>query len=79
MMTKPEDIFKERRLPEMDELLIDLYVKTGRPVDRLAYSEDFNEIYKTLQEHGDKRTKGQVFRRLLNLRKAGWLPRLGAA
>jgi len=78
-MTISNDIYNEKPLSDIDELLIDLYVKTGRPVDRLAYSEDFDWIYKTLQEHGDKRTKGQVFRRLLNLRKAGWLPRLGAA
>jgi len=79
METVPEDIFKDRPLPEIDQLLIDLYVKTGKPVDYLAYSDEFEELYKTLQEHGDKRTKSQVFRRLLNLRKSGWLPRLGAA
>jgi len=79
MMTKPEDIFKERPLPEIDELLIELYIKTGKPVDYLAYSDEFEELYQTLLKHGEKRTRGQVFRRLLNLRKSGWLPRLGAA
>ncbi len=78
-MTSAGDIFKEHSLPERDVLLIDKYVKYGRPVDQLAYSDEFDKLYSDLQTNGDKRTKQQVFRRLLNLRKAGWLPRLGAA
>lgn len=73
----PADIFKpDDDLSEFDRLLLDLYRKSGTSVDYLAYTPEFDRIYDQLVEAGDKRSKQEVFRRLLNLRKAGVLPRV---
>ena len=61
---------------ELDEALIRLYVRHAIPVDALAYSETFDDMFSELQAKGEKRSKGDVYRRLLTLRKAGMLPRL---
>ncbi|HEX8875647.1 MAG TPA: hypothetical protein VF777_02800 [Phycisphaerales bacterium] len=72
----PSDIFRPDPLSELDQVLLDLYLKFGKSVDDLAYSDEFEVIYAELQARGDKRTKGQVYRRLLSLRKSGRLPRV---
>lgn len=63
-------------LPPEDNELIRQYVEFGIPADKLAYSDEFKRLVEILKKHGDKRTEEQLFRRLLNLRKAGRLPRV---
>jgi len=63
-------------LPKIDQLLMDLYVQRGIPADQLPYTDDFEWIYGQLQDAGDTRTRFDVYRRLLNLRKSGRLPRV---
>src|SRR5687768_8247388 len=58
-----------------DQGLIVAYQSTGRTLDDLPYTEDFERLYRALPKgSGEKR---EVFHRLHNLRKAGKLPRLG--
>lgn len=59
-----------------DDKLIELYLRSGRSVDDLAYTETFAAIYAELRKLGDTRSESEVFRRLLSLRKAGLLPRI---
>jgi hypothetical protein len=75
-MTLDQSPFGSRDPKPFDDLLIDLYLQKGRPVDELAYTNEFDMIYDALKCQGDTRTKSEVFRRLLNLRKAGQLPRV---
>ena len=61
--------------PSPDEALVVAYQSTGRTLDDLPYTDDFEKIYRALPAGwGSKR---DVFHRLHNLRKAGKLPRLG--
>jgi hypothetical protein len=71
MTGSPINIFEIPPLPEQDHRLVDLYIRAARAVDELAYTEEFEEIYRWLAEAGDTRSRAEVFRRLLNLRKAG--------
>lgn len=66
-------------LPDADERLVSVYARAGRTLDDLPYTPDFEDIYQRLGEHGDDRSRQEIFRRLHNLRKAGRLPRLGRA
>jgi hypothetical protein len=63
-------------LPEEDLRLVEFYMKLAIPVDNLAYTEAFDRLYDELRKAGDTRSKSDIFRRLLNLRKAGSLPRV---
>ncbi len=72
----PADIFRIDPLPEHDQLLVSLYEQLSRSVDDLAYSKEFEHLYEQLRAAGDKRAIGDVYRRLLNLRKAGRLSRV---
>jgi hypothetical protein len=76
MTHTPKDIFDPTPLPDLDKRLVEQYLNSGRAVDDLAYTEKFDAIYDDLKKHGDPRTKAEIFRRLLNLRKAGFLPRI---
>jgi hypothetical protein len=76
MTRDPTALFDPAPLSEHDQRLIDLYLRSGRAVDELAYTDEFDVIFGELQAAGDPRTKAEVFRRLLNLRKAGRLPRI---
>lgn len=61
-----------------ESLYIDAYRRTGRTLDDLPYTDDFESLYRDLV--GDTGPSRQdVFRRLMNMRKAGKLPRLGRA
>lgn len=68
-----------------DELIISVYRKQGRTLDDLPYTAEFERIYEAMV--GDRgadeplaaMTRGELFHRLHNLRKAGRLPRLGRA
>lgn len=63
-------------LPHEDQELVKLYMEFGIPVDRLAFSEEFKRMVNMLRERGDQRPESEIFNRLLNLRKAGRLPRV---
>jgi len=61
---------------EGDAVLIGAYEKRGRTLDDLPYTQEFEAIY---GEAGEGRSRREVLARLLNLRKAGKLPRIGRA
>jgi catechol 2,3-dioxygenase-like lactoylglutathione lyase family enzyme len=63
------------------ELLIKIYQKIGRTADDLPYTPHFEQLYEPyIAEHADpKPSRAEVWRHLLNLRKAGKLPKLGEA
>ena len=71
------DIFQRGfSLPQADRDLADLYGEVAVPVDRLAYTPDFDRLYERYRDMGHPMSRTDVFRRLLMLRKAGLLPRL---
>jgi TRAP-type C4-dicarboxylate transport system substrate-binding protein len=63
-------------LSDEDRRIINAYLSTAVPVDFLAYTEHFDRLYERLQGEGETRSKADIFRRLLNLRKRGQLPRM---
>lgn len=71
----------EQRVPVKRDLLISLYEKIGRTADDLPYTPHFESLYSAYASaQGDpKPTRQEVWRHLLNLRKAGKLPKLGEA
>jgi hypothetical protein len=58
-----------------DEPLIVAYRSTGRTLDDLPYTDDFDRLHRSLGPAAG--TQREVFHRLHNLRKAGKLPKLG--
>ncbi|MFO0857140.1 MAG: hypothetical protein U0640_07275 [Phycisphaerales bacterium] len=60
-----------------EELLVATYLKVGRTLDDLAYTDDFDALYNMLPE--PRKHRAAVIHRLQNLRKANKLPRLGRA
>jgi len=63
-----------------DDLLTSVYQKQGRTLDDLPYTPQFEALYAALYGGAaDAPPRRQVLRRLHNLRKAGKLPRMGAA
>lgn len=71
-----DEFWTVRPLPAEDQKLVDAYVQTGVPADRLAYTEAFEELVKRLGRPVEPNELHAVFRRLLLLRKMGRLPRL---
>lgn len=68
---------KGRGKPEM---LIKAYEQIGRTADDLPYTPHFETLYKSYVGQLDPPpTRQEVWRQLLNLRKAGKLPKLGEA
>ncbi len=65
---------RDDAMSEADLVLIRAYRKQGVLVDWLPYSKEFEAIFSEVQESGDTRDRGQIYRRLLNLRKSGRLP-----
>jgi catechol 2,3-dioxygenase-like lactoylglutathione lyase family enzyme len=63
------------------ELLIKVYEQIGRTADDLPYTPHFETLYKSYTQQFDPApTRQEVWRQLLNLRKAGGkLPKLGEA
>lgn len=75
---KSETPFDDQHsLSDEDFVLIDLYLDTNVPIDALAYTSRFDELYEKYIGKYPGHTKAEVFRRLLSLRKRGQLPRLG--
>ena len=69
-----------------DELLINVYLKQGRTLDDLPYTDEFEALYTAMYgpdgrdaPNPAEQTKSKVIHRLHNLRKAGKLPKLGRA
>jgi len=60
-----------------DERLVGAYVKLGRSLDDLPYTEQFNSLVAMVGLKDTEDNKHSVFKRLLRLRKTGRLPRLG--
>jgi catechol 2,3-dioxygenase-like lactoylglutathione lyase family enzyme len=71
----------EQRVAVKKDLLVKVYEEIGRTADDLPYTPHFETLYKSYAAgHGEpKPTRGEVWRHLLNLRKAGKLPKLGPA
>ena len=63
-------------LSSEDQRLVSEYKALGRPLDDLAYTEDFEKLVKDLGYPDTLQAKHAVFQRLLRLRKKGRLPRL---
>jgi hypothetical protein len=60
-------------------MLIAAYERTGRTLDDLAHTDAFESIFASVGGERAGASRREVFHRLHNLRKAGRLPRLGAA
>jgi hypothetical protein len=59
-----------------DELLVSVYRRLGRTLDDLPYTPEFDRLCAELARSDEPRA---VLHRLLTLRKAGKLPRIGRA
>lgn len=63
-------------LTEEESKLIREYAKSARPLDALAYTEDFDHLVRAAGFGDSREQKHRAFVTLLNLRKRGRLPRL---
>ncbi len=59
-----------------DQRLLEAYSRTGRSLDELPYTREFDDLVRQLNYPDTQENRHLVFQRLLRLRKAGWLPRL---
>lgn len=71
----------EGTVPAKPGLLGEIYVQIGRTADDLPYTPQFEELFNLYAARlpEPKPTRREVWRHLLNLRKAGKLPKLGEA
>jgi catechol 2,3-dioxygenase-like lactoylglutathione lyase family enzyme len=71
----------ESRVPVKRDALVRAYEAVGRTADDLPYTPQFEAMYKSYAAGMGEPvpTRGEVWRHLLNLRKAGKLPKLGEA
>jgi catechol 2,3-dioxygenase-like lactoylglutathione lyase family enzyme len=71
----------ENRVPVRRSALIKAYESVGRTADDLPYTPHFETLYSAYVATmvDPKPTRQEVWRHLLNLRKAGTLPKLGEA
>jgi catechol 2,3-dioxygenase-like lactoylglutathione lyase family enzyme len=71
----------EPAVPARRTALIGVYEQLGRTADDLPYTPHFETLYSNYCAHYPdiKPSRQEVWRHLLNLRKAGKLPRLGEA
>ena len=71
----------EQKVAVKRDVLIKLYEQIGRTADDLPYTSHFETMYTAYAaQHADpKPTRQEAWRHLLNLRKAGKLPKLGDA
>jgi hypothetical protein len=70
-----------QRVTVKKDALIESYTKIGRTADDLPYTPHFESLYTAYaRQHGDPPpTRQEVWRHVLNLRKAGKLPKMGEA
>lgn len=70
----------EQKVAVKRDALADIYQRIGRTADDLPYTPHFESLYASYASHFDpKPTRHETWRHLLNLRKAGKLPKLGEA
>ena len=71
----------EQKVPVKREALVKVYEQIGRTADDLPYTPHFETLYSAYaKQHEEPRpTRQEVWRHLLNLRKAGKLPKMGDA
>jgi catechol 2,3-dioxygenase-like lactoylglutathione lyase family enzyme len=71
----------EQKVAVKRDLLATIYQNLGRTADDLPYTPHFESLYSSYctQMGQQKPTRGEVWRHLLNMRKAGQLPKLGPA
>ena len=71
----------ESKLAVKRDLLATIYQNLGRTADDLPYTPHFESLYSSYcsQMGQQKPTRGEVWRHLLNMRKASQLPKLGPA
>jgi hypothetical protein len=71
----------EHKVPVKREALLKSYEQIGRTADDLPYTPHFETLYSDYAAQHDepKPTRQEVWRHLLNLRKAGKLPKMGDA
>ena len=71
-----KDIFTQAPpLSPEDERLVTAYREFGVPVDQLIVTGTIHQLCRQLKGQGEDRTAEELMKRLLNLRKAGRLPR----
>ena len=70
-----------QRVAVKRDALVAIYEKIGRTADDLPYTPHFETLYSgyAAQHAEPKPTRAEAWRHLLNLRKAGKLPKLGEA
>lgn len=61
---------------EVDRLIATAYERTGRTLDDLPYTEEFEQLWSSLAKATNSGRR-ELFHRLHTMRKAGRLPRLG--
>lgn len=64
-------------LPGEDAFLVEHYRAVGVPLDDLPYTPDFDQIRRDYADRFGAITERELFHRLLRLRKAARLPRVG--
>lgn len=72
---KNEIFTKAPQLPPEDLRLVDAYREFGVPVDQLITTGAIHQFSLEMKADGDTRSPEDLMKRLLNLRKAGRLPR----
>jgi len=73
MTNLKDDFWSVRELTSEELILVEVYQRSGRSVDDLPYTDEFEQICKELKA-SDPIEKHQLFRKLLSLRKQGLLP-----
>ena len=63
---------------ELESLIVERYARTGRTLDDLPYTADYEQLWSSLAKATNMGRK-ELFRKLHNMRKAGKMPRLGRA
>ena len=63
-------------LDSAEQRLVEAYQAIGRPVDDLPYTEEVENLFAHLGEPDTPMARHLVYKRLLNLRKRGQLPRV---
>ena len=78
---KPATLFPtdSKSVAKSDTDLINGYKTCNRTLDDLPYTDEFESLFAAASKSHPEMDKYQVFRRLHNLRKAGKLPKSGAA
>jgi hypothetical protein len=73
-----DPIWEAPPLSAEDQQLLEAYLKAGRSLDDLPYTQDFEDLFHQLNRYPDTQdARHFVFQRLLRLRKTGRLPRVG--